>query len=134
MPCQLQLTLDTGLNCKGPLIRGFLSLNTYYSTTGSTVEFKDAEPWIWEAQWEVIWGCFHTWRVGTPNPHIFQESTVFLSQSWIHNTHLKTKPQNYIQMNSMQELNISNSNQSLTYQKSLSALTTSFGYRSSEGS
>lgn len=46
-----------GLNCAGPLIHGFLKVNTNYSTTQSMlVESAGAEPWTWRTNGKVVHG------------------------------------------------------------------------------
>ena len=57
---------NTGLNCTGPLMRGFSSVNAYYTTTCFVA--VDAEPWICKADSKVTQRFSTAQRLRTPNP------------------------------------------------------------------
>ena len=67
-----------GLNCVGPLICELFSINTTVLHDLQLVESVDAEPWIWRANYKVIFGFSTAQGVSTPNPYIVQGSTVYI--------------------------------------------------------
>lgn len=71
----MKLTFDQHrLNCMGPLICGFFSLNNYveYNAISSWLNPQMAELWIQSADCKFIHRFLIAQRVSVPNPHIVQ--------------------------------------------------------------
>ena len=82
---KIQLTLEQGLNCMGPLIRGFFVfffIKYVVLQDLLLAESAGVEPWVPRAHYKVTpwFSAMHWSTPWVPNPHTVQESTYMFTK------------------------------------------------------